>query len=219
MLNPNRPNSWHYVFTTASKPANAARSVVLNINGVSVNTQIITSSKPAGDKMIVRQRIIAHPLSSKHSVSKQQVLQALITHGQMKKFGAPLLKDMLANLLDPFTTVMTSVQERPLPNPLTDAAKDELANIFKSEYGTFIQDLAKLLEQGIISKAQALALLREGSILKAAAVKSLIDRANVANITKIQAIRAAVEDYSSIVEGRLLEPLGFTVQEILNATQ
>ncbi|MGL4734308.1 MAG: hypothetical protein ACRCWB_04295 [Enterovibrio sp.] len=185
-----------------------------------MNTQIITSSKPAGDKMIVRQRIIAHPLSSKHTVSRQQVLQALITHGQMKKFVAPfLLKDMLANLLDPFTAVMTSVQERPLPNPLTDAAKDELANIFKSEYGTFIQDLAKLLEQGIISKAQALALFREGSNLKAAAVKSLIDRANVANITKIQAIRAAVEDYSSLVEGLLLEPLGITAQEILNATQ
>ncbi|MGL6175746.1 MAG: hypothetical protein ACRC1U_01940 [Vibrionaceae bacterium] len=186
-----------------------------------MNTQIITSSKPAGDgRKIVRQKIIAHPLSSRHTVTRQQVLQALMTHAKAKQvvLNAPLLKDMLANLLDPFTAVMKSVQERTLPAPFTDENADDIANIFKSDYGTFVQDLASLLKQGIISKAQTLALLREGSILKATAMNTLIKKADSANLAKIHAIKAAVGDYSSLVEGRLLLPLEITAQEILNAT-
>ncbi|MGL5249586.1 MAG: hypothetical protein ACRC7P_00695 [Enterovibrio sp.] len=184
-----------------------------------MNTQIITSSKPAGDgRKIVRQKIIAHPLSSRHTVTRQQVLQALITHGQMKKFVAPLLKDMLANLLDPFTAVMKSVQEGPLPAPFTDENAHKIANIFKPDYETFIQDLAKLLEQGLVSKAQALALLREGSILKATAMNTLIDKDADLDLTRAEDVIAEIENDSYLVENNLLGPLGITAQEILNAT-
>lgn len=230
MLNANRPNSWHHhhVVTTKNRPANMAKSVVLDIKGVSVNTQIITSSKPAADGLgvNVRQKIIAHPLTSQKIVTRQDVMLALMAHPKTKQIVLspllPLKKEVLTALIDPVTAAMKGIQTRQLPDPLTDDAKDEITNAITSAYGFFIRELGSMLSQNTISKIQALVLLREASNLKTAAIESLITRAITADLTKIQAIRAiraTVDDYSSVIEAESLVPQGITAQEILKATE
>ncbi|MGL5336049.1 MAG: hypothetical protein ACRC9R_07895 [Enterovibrio sp.] len=214
MLIPNKPNSWQYIVTTANRPENKTQSVVLVIRGVSVRTNIITSSSPAGRGLVnVRQRIIAHPLSTRQTVTRQEVLAALMAHTRARR----AISDEVTHIIRPLTTAMTELQAMVLPAQITPQYRDALFNAFETAYRIFVQNLERLLIANTITQAQALALLREGSYLKDAAVKSLMDQATVTNRADMNAISADVARSASNMHQAHLVAHGITLRQIITA--
>ncbi|MGL5336921.1 MAG: hypothetical protein ACRC9R_12460 [Enterovibrio sp.] len=214
MLIPNKPNSWQYIVTTANRPVNRAQSVIFTIRGVSVKTDIITSSTPAGRGLMnVRQRIIAHPLSTSQTVTRQEVLAALMAHTRARR----AISDEVTRIIRPLTTAMTDLQAMVLPPQLTPQYRNALFNAFETAYRIFVQNLERLLVANTITQTQALALLREGSYLKDAAMKSLMDQATVTNRAEMNAISADVARSASNLNQAYLVQHGITLRQIITA--